>query len=301
MFPDGRQTLTIADAGGESVSIAYGEKGTGQPLLLLHGIGSWSYNWRYSIDPLSQQFRVICADAKGYGFSQASSQPETVGHQVIELERVIRCLSDVPVILVGESLGALVALALAQAQPALVDRLVLLNAPVFPQALPNWGMQLIANLPIAWAGWVDQHQLLRTVAPLVRELTCFVRQEVVVDPTTITDEEIYWLTYPYIEIPGTLTQFATDLHLAALEIERSQQHQPNWISTIQEKLPQVACPTLILSAEHDRWFPAADGEKLHVQLPNSRFQIMPDCGHVAAGGNPDTINAAILNFLLEAG
>ncbi|NJL40778.1 MAG: alpha/beta hydrolase, partial [Leptolyngbyaceae cyanobacterium SM1_4_3] len=40
IFPQGRQTLTLEDAEGEQVAIAYGEAGTGQPLFLLHGIGS---------------------------------------------------------------------------------------------------------------------------------------------------------------------------------------------------------------------------------------------------------------------
>ena len=64
-FPLGKQSLTIADANGYPVKIAYGEVGSGKPLFLLHGIGSWSYNWRNSIKPLSQYFRVTCFDAKG--------------------------------------------------------------------------------------------------------------------------------------------------------------------------------------------------------------------------------------------
>jgi pimeloyl-ACP methyl ester carboxylesterase len=68
-FPQGQQNIIITDAYGYPVKIAYGEKGTGKPLILLHGLGSWSYNWRYSIEPLSKYFRVICFDAKGYGFS----------------------------------------------------------------------------------------------------------------------------------------------------------------------------------------------------------------------------------------
>ena len=105
-FPEGRQTLNIADAGNCEVAIAYGEIGAGQPLFLLHGIGSWSYNWRSCIAQLARSFRVICVDAKGYGFSETPPPPETVGHQQIELVRIIQALSQQPAIVAAESLGS---------------------------------------------------------------------------------------------------------------------------------------------------------------------------------------------------
>ncbi|HEY9656908.1 MAG TPA: alpha/beta hydrolase, partial [Allocoleopsis sp.] len=278
-FPKGQQQIEIEDANGRTVSIAYGEVGTGQPLLLLHGLGSWSYNWRHNIQPLSQHFRVICVDAKGYGFSDGAALPETVGHQVIELTQMIQALCDRPVLIAAESLGALTALAVTQAHPHLIDRLVVINVPIFPQQLPSWGMRSIAYLPLELVQWVDQQQLIRFVAPIVQQMTRWVRQEVVIDPSLISDEEIYWLTYPYLARTGTLTQFAVDLQLAALEINRLQANQPNWISHIQQALPHITCPTLVMWSDCDRWFPIQDGERLHQSLPNSRFQRIPDCGH----------------------
>lgn len=293
-FPDGRKTLTIADASDRDVSIAYGEVGTGKPLFLLHGLGSWSYNWRCNIQPLAQYFRVICVDAKGYGFSETPPLPETAGHQVTELARIITALGDTPVLIAAESLGALTALALAQSQLQLVGRLVLINVPVFPKQLPSVGMQLLSALPLELVQWVDRRQLARPLTPLVQEITRWVRREVVVDPDAITDEEIYWLTYPYLHLPGTLTQFAADLQLAAREIDRLNQNQPNLISTIQQNLAHTHCPTLILWSDCDRWFPPADGERLRDRLPNAQLQVISNCGHVASSGNPAAVNAAII-------
>lgn len=299
-FPEGRQTLTITDANGHEVSIAYGEVGTGKPLFLLHGVGSWSYNWRCNIQPLSQYFRVICVDAKGYGFSQTSALPETVGHQVIELARIIPALCYPPALIAAESLGALTALAVAQDYPHLVERLVLINVPVFPKQLPSVGMQLLSWLPLDLVQWVDQRQWVRLFSPLVQESTRWVRREVVIDPDLITDADIYWLTYPYLYIPGTLTQFAADLQLAAREIDRLNQNQPNLIRSIQQNLPHTLCPTLILWSDCDQWFPTDDGRKLHDRLPHSRFQIISNCGHVASSGNPDEVNAAIIQHCSDA-
>ncbi|HEY9627509.1 MAG TPA: alpha/beta hydrolase [Coleofasciculaceae cyanobacterium] len=301
-FPTGRQTLDILDAGNRKVAIAYGEIGSGQTLILLHGIGSWSYNWQSCIEPLSRSFRVICVDAKGYGFSETPPPPERVGHQQVELVRIIQALSHLPVIIAAESLGALTALAVAQDQPDLIERLIVINVPIFPQKLPSPAMRSIAQLPLPLVRWVDRSRLLRLFAPLVRYGARQVRREVVADPTAITSEEIYWLTYPYLEVPGTLTQFATDLQLAAREIDRLQSQpstedpQPNLIGNIQQHLDRITCPTLVLWSECDRWFPVEDGIRLQTKLPQAQLQIIAGCGHVASRGNPEAVSAAILAF-----
>ncbi|HEY9643464.1 MAG TPA: alpha/beta hydrolase [Coleofasciculaceae cyanobacterium] len=295
-FPSGQQTLVIEEANGQQVAIAYGEVGSGQPLLLLHGIGSWSYNWRSCIEPLARSFRVICIDAKGYGFSEASAIPETVGHQVVELARIMQSLSDQPVILAAESLGALTALAVAQRYPDLIERLIVINVPIFPKRLPSVGMRSLSYLPLSLVQWLDQRQLMRLFAPVVQQVTRLIRREVVLDPQSITSDEIYWLTYPYLHLPGTLTQFAADLKLAAREIDRLHRQQPNLISAIQQALPTILCPTLVLWADQDRWFPLEDGVLLEDCLPHARLQILPNCGHVASSTNPAAVSQAILAF-----
>lgn len=299
-FPQGRQVLHIEAANGHSVALAYSEAGTGLPLLLLHGLGSWSYNWRLNIQPLAEHVRAIWVDAKGYGFSKTSPLPETAGHQITELARVIRALSDQPVAIAAESLGALTALAVAQSYPELISRLILINVPLFPQQLPNWGMRYLASLPLTWVKWVDQSQLLRWFALPVQRLTKLLRQEVVIHPDLISDSDIYWLTYPYLYRTGTLTQLTADLQLAATEIQRYQANQPNLISEIQANLANVTCPTLVLWSDCDGWFPVQDGERLRQLLPHAQLKIIPECGHVASSGNPAAVNAAILSFLTHS-
>jgi pimeloyl-ACP methyl ester carboxylesterase len=297
-FPQGRQTIQIAPYG-EPVAIAYGEKGKGQPMFLLHGIGSWSYSWRYLIDPFAQHFRVIGVDASGHGYSQPSTVFDRVGHQVIELQHVVHALTDQPAIFIGESMGALTALALAQHHPELVSQLVLINVPIFPKRLPSEGMRLMSHLPLELVQTVDQLRLVRPFAPLVQWITRIGRREVVIDPDAITDEEIYWLTHPYIEFPGTITQFAVDLKQGALEIERSLLRQPGLLSTLQQNLSQVTCSTLILWGQQDRWFPIEDGKELAAHLPNAQFQVIANCGHNAISSNPAGVRDAVLAFLLS--
>lgn len=299
-FPKGRQMLMIQDANDRPVAIAYGEKGVGQPLVLVHGVASWSYCWHANVEPLSQSFRVLCFDAKGSGFSDKPPQPEQSDHKVVELERVIRALCDEPAVIVAESLGALAALAVVQAHPELCDRLVLLNVPIFPKQLPNWGMRLLAELPLTLVELADQLRLPKLLDPVIRQLVYSLRDEVVADSSQVTTDDVYWSTYPQIEFPGTITKLAAEFQLAAREIRLLEQGQPNLIHSVQQNLSKITCPTLILWADQDRWFPVSDGEKLRDRLTNAKLQIIPHCGHYAAGGQPQFVNTAILSFLAQS-
>ncbi|NET70833.1 MAG: alpha/beta hydrolase [Sphaerospermopsis sp. SIO1G2] len=297
-FPKGRQTLVISDANGYPVQIAYGEKGTGKPIILLHGLGSWSYNWRYSINPLSQHFRVICFDAKGYGFSEKPiHRRETSGHQIIELERIINSLCDQPPVIVAESLGALVSLALAAKNPQLIGRLVVMNAPIFTTKLPHWAMGLLSKTPLEVIHKIDFLRLAYLFSPIVRGVMATERKKVLFNPEILTDEDIYWITYPFIEIPGTLVKVAEELQIAAAEIENLQAHQPNMLTQIQNSLTAIQCPTLILWGDQDSWFPASHGQKLHQHIPNSQFKVIKNCYHDASTGANEVVNREILQFL----
>jgi pimeloyl-ACP methyl ester carboxylesterase len=297
-FPQGRQTLIISDTHGHPVEIAYGEVGTGQPLFLLHGMGSWSYNWRHSIAPLSKHFRVICFDAKGYGFSEKPRlRREHNGHQVIELERIIQALCDQPAAIVAESLGGLVALALAQHNPQLVARLIVVNVPIFTERLPHWAMWILAKTPLEVLDTIDSLRLAYLFAPILREIMAIERRGVLFDPSLLTPEDVYWITYPFIEFPGSIVKVAEELQIAAQEIENWQLNKPNMLSQIQNNLGNIKCPTLIMWGDKDSWFPLSHGKKLHLSIPHSQLIILDNCCHDAATGSSAVINAAILDFL----
>lgn len=105
-----------------------GGQGAGEPLVLLHGIGSGSGSWLRQLEAFGDAREVLAWDAPGYGESApvqaARPQADAYG------ERLWAWLDAVgvtqPVTLVGHSLGAIMAAAAAGLQPARVARLVLL-------------------------------------------------------------------------------------------------------------------------------------------------------------------------------
>lgn len=298
-FPQGRQTLTIIDAHGYPVQIAYGEKGVGTPLFLVHGLGSWSYNWRHCVEPLSQYFRVICFDAKGYGFSEKPMYRDRSDHQIIEMQRIISALCDEPPVIVAESLGALVSLALVQAYPELVRALVVVNVPIFPERLPHWGMLMLSQIPLEIIQKIDDLRLTYVFAPLFEEFMAIERRSVLYDPSILTQEDLHWISYPFTQLPGTIAKVAQEVQIAAREIEHLQANKPNLISKIQSALGLIKCPTLILWGEQDSWYPYSDGKKLYDRIPNSKLEIIPNCGHDASSGAANAVTKAVLKFLQD--
>jgi len=298
MFPAGRQFLSIRDAAGESIEIAYGEVGAGKPIVLVHGIGSWSYGWRGVIPLLAEHYRVICFDGKGCGFSAKPTHAEQMGHQIPELAAVIRglCLGE-RAIVVAESLGALTTLGVAQTEPELLAQLILINVPIFLDQLPSQGMRLMSLLPLGLVQTLDQLRLAKFLAPLTYQIVRLERQQVFATASIITDDELYHMTYPYLELAGTLTRFALELQLAAQEIDRLQQGKPNLIRRLQDHLDHVQQPTLLLWGDQDRWFPVSHGERLCDRLPNAQLQVLPNCGHAASAHCPAAVSHAVLAFL----
>ncbi|MBA2964964.1 MULTISPECIES: alpha/beta fold hydrolase [Ramlibacter] len=115
-----------ATAGG---TIGYREATGERPLVLLHGIGSGAPSWLRQLDQLGGRFRVLAWDAPGYGESQPLPAAQPTAHDyAARLWQWMDALGEQrPLVLVGHSLGALMAAAAAAAQPQRVQRLLLLS------------------------------------------------------------------------------------------------------------------------------------------------------------------------------
>src|SRR6266478_8096784 len=110
-----------------SYKIHYVEAGRGAPVILLHGSGGEGARWMPTIKGLASEFRVIAPDQIGWG---ASDKPMTVYHSGVFAEFLARFMREIGVpkaSLVGQSMGAGVALQMAVNYPQLVDRMVLVN------------------------------------------------------------------------------------------------------------------------------------------------------------------------------
>lgn len=124
------EALVTVDAGGTQVAYRSGG-GQGPVVLLLHGISSGAASWLPCASLLAAHARVIAWDAPGYGASSplAEKAPRAADYAV-RLQGLVRALDLRPAVIVGHSLGALMAAAyLAQAEPDRRPARVLLVSP----------------------------------------------------------------------------------------------------------------------------------------------------------------------------
>lgn len=108
--------------------IAYRSAGKGLPLLMLHGIGGGSGSWLPQLEMLARRFKVIAWDAPGYGNSSLIAGPTSIASDYADaLDRLLDALGIEKCLLVGQSMGALIATAFARARPYRLHGLLLLG------------------------------------------------------------------------------------------------------------------------------------------------------------------------------
>lgn len=103
-----------------SAQVFYEHAGAGPPILLVHGWTCDASDWRWQVGPLSDRFHVLAPDLPGHGRSPRSR----VGHHPAQMAEVLAelviTLGTQPCIVVGHSLGSVVAARLALSRPELV-------------------------------------------------------------------------------------------------------------------------------------------------------------------------------------
>lgn len=102
-------------------------RGTGRPLLLLHGFTGRGTSWVDHAPALARRFRVVTVDLPGHGRSGTAADPRrmSVERTADDLAKILSRIAAAPAHVLGYSLGARIALRLAAAHPDAVDRLVL--------------------------------------------------------------------------------------------------------------------------------------------------------------------------------
>jgi 3-oxoadipate enol-lactonase len=124
----------------EESSIHYLERGRGEPLLLIHGLGCSGANWAFQVAALEHRFRLIIPDLPGSGHSSPPRSEYTIAGFANSMWRLMDHLKIRETNIVGFSLGGAVALEMATLRPSCVPKLGLINslATYQPRDLRKW-------------------------------------------------------------------------------------------------------------------------------------------------------------------
>jgi 2-hydroxymuconate-semialdehyde hydrolase len=261
--------------------------GTGEPVVLLHGIPTSAELWR-DVAPLLARagYRVLAPDLPGYGQTRLDRAAD---HSLAGAARLVATwLSEqdlAPAWVVGHDAGGAVAQILAVEHPKAIDRLTLVNsieASSFPAPRARFAT-LVARAglyrPAAWARLVPN--------PYVRAQV----RRGLAEPNLLdaeTARRVLW-DGKFTDTDG---RAAFQRHLAALT--------SRGLGAITPGLASLAIPCQLVWGAADpfqRWEVA--GKHLQARLPAVAVTLLDDCGHFPSLECPDRLAAALLDWRSE--
>lgn len=258
------------------------ELGEGPAMVFVHGLsGSWP-NWLEQLPAFAASHRVIAMDLPGFGHSPMPQEPITISAYGRILDGLLDTLGVSAATLVGNSMGGFVSAELAVAFPQRVERLVLVSAA----GLSTYRHRDVERL----------EPLLRRVAPVLAMYTGWTasRSDIVARRRGLRN-----LTLGFVaKYPGRLpSALAAEQLRGAGKPGFMQALRANIDYPIEERLPEIACPTLIVWGEDDKVIPVADADLFERLIPNSRKVIFKDTGHVAMLERPAAFNELLSEFM----
>lgn len=255
---------------GDGTTITYRESGSGNALVLLHGIGSNAGSWLHQLDGLANGRRVIAWDAPGYGGSTplASDKPVPADY-ADQLAGLLDSLAIERCHLLGHSLGALMATAFAAQRPDRVERLILASCAAgygsatdrpYPETIDNRLRDINDLGPDGLAAKRSRNLLSENATPEMVEAVQTNMAEV--------DRDGY--------------RQAT-MMLAQGDIFQNAKH--------------IAAPTLVLCGEEDKITPLPINQKVAKAIRGAEFQTIPGAGHAVYLEKASAFNGAVSSFL----
>jgi pimeloyl-ACP methyl ester carboxylesterase len=263
----------------DGVRLHYIERGSGEPLVLLHGNGSMIQDFESSglVDLAAKNYRVIVIDRPGFGHS---SRPRNViwtpDTQAQLIKRALDRLGVSTTIVLGHSWGASVALALALRFPDMVRGLVLASGYYYPTMRPD--VLALSTPAVPVVGVVLGY----TLSPIMSRLMWPLMMAKIFGPRSA---------------PAKFDQFPKEMALRPSQIRASAAESALMIPDafhFEDKYAGLKMPVVIIAGEDDRLIDIdKQSARLHSNVSQSAFHHVPKNGHMIHQTATGEVMAAI--------
>ena len=256
--------LSVGDA-----ELHYEVMGQGDPVLLVHGLGSSLRDWEHQVEALARRHTVIAVDLRGHGASCKPPGPYSIALFARDVATLLDALGVRPAHVCGISLGGMVAFQLAADFPERVRSLAIVNSgPAFPGRTLKGKLAIWTRLAmIRWKGLPalgamvagklfpkPEHEALRRT---------FVERFAANDSTA------------YVATLRAISQF-----------------------DVASRLGEISCPVLVMSGDRD-YTPVSAKQAYLPLLADARLVVIEDSGHASPMDQPAKVNEALLKFWEE--
>ena len=261
------------------IRIRYLVRGSGSPVLLIHGFGGFLETWAFNIPPLSKRYRVYAIDLPGHGLSDKPKSGYTTAFAIEHAEDIMETLGIERAIMIGHSLGGAVSINIALNLPKRVSRLVLVDSAGLSPRLP-W-LYRLSSLPV-----LGNILMSLAVGPALERSNKRLFYNAPVLPQDMLD---ILMTNAY----------RTRAKKTLLEIVRHNVglRGPRPETVLLGRLPQLQLPTLFVHGAQDRIFPLEHVREAFSLAPNSRVKIFDQCGHCPHIEKVVEFNETVMSFL----
>lgn len=274
-FAARQKTIELTRAATIPVQVAYTDVGHGPPVILMHGIPTWSYLYHDVIDSLARQNRVIAPDFLGHGMSD---QRDLFDRSLVAQKAMILALMDHldlrSASLIGHDTGGGVALMMAIENSDRVDKLVLSNIVAYD----SWPIDDMIQL--GHPGWkhkstADLHEFL--IGGFKDGLS---------RPGRLTSEFLEGMVAPYVTETGKISL-----------IRNASGLNTSHTTMLAPRHKHISAETLLVWGVDDPWQPISDGVRLASEIPAARLVPVEGASHWIPQDAPDEWLSHVLPFL----
>ena len=248
-----------------------------QPLLMLHGLGDEADTWRHIVITLAEEYHTLAIDLPGFG---RSDKPDVDYTPRFMMDAVIQFLDQLEIasaIIMGSSLGGILAHSLAIFHPDRVKGLILVGGALLqPEPIQDWGFRLM-QVPLL-GEWLytrlrkDPHAAFASLSNVYYQL----------EELPEADREfLFTRVNQRVWSDGQRRAYFSTLR-----------NLSPWIKKIQSQLPDrlnhLDIPTLVIRGEYDLLFSDLNAGELLKFQPKTDKAVIPNVGHLPHQEDPDS-------------
>ncbi|MCH5642558.1 alpha/beta fold hydrolase [Gordonia sp. ABSL49_1] len=262
--------------------VAYRDAGSGDTLLLIHGMAGSALTWDAVFPALSRTHRVIAPDLPGHGASDKPRGDYSLGAFAAFLRDLLDELGIDKVTVVGQSLGGGIAMQFTYQHPDRCERLVLMSSGGLGPDV-SWILRLLAAPGAEF------------VLPLIAP-----------NPILRAGEKVRsWASSAGIHSPRADQTWRAYSSLAEADTRRAflrtlrsvVDHRGQAVSALNRLYLNEELPTLLIWGDKDDIIPVAHGIAAHEAMPGSRLEILPGVGHYPHAESPEAVVGILDEFL----
>lgn len=261
------------------VKIRYIVRGSGSPVLLIHGIGEFLEVWWQNIGPLSEHYQVYAMDLLGHGLSDKPAVDYNLAFATEVAIRFAQSLGIERASLIGHSIGGVIAMTMAINFPEKVDKLILVDSGGLTNEVPL--LYRLCSLPLLG-------ELM--VGPTVKAGLRRGMKRAFYNPDLVT-EGMVDKDYQVLKMPGAkraiLSIIRHGVSLKGLNPE----------TVMLDKLHLIKSPTLLVYGAQDKVIPVKYAQNACDLIPNARLKVIEKCGHCPYIEKASEFNEVVIEFL----